>query len=189
MLLAETPIAMVRRLTAYDGPALWHLRNEALERDPEAFELSVDEHWRTTVSSLSEGLRRSSDWDFFLGAFSGIGLMGCVALSRNRLERTRHRAVVKGLYVTGSMRRRGVGQELLVNLLKEAEVLPGLGQLSANVPATQTAAIRLLTLLGFEQSGREPDARRLEERSLDAVHLILQLSPARLASAPSGPPA
>lgn len=58
-----------------------------------------------------------------------------------------------------------------------ARSAPGLRQLDLGVNANNSAAIGRLQPLGFQASGRQTDAMRLNGALHDAVHMSLRLGP------------
>ena len=60
----------IRPLTAADARAWWDLRFEALERDPEAFSASLEDHRNLTLDDVRARICSDPVNNFVLGAFA-----------------------------------------------------------------------------------------------------------------------
>lgn len=166
--------ADVRPLTAADAATFSALRLEGLERCPQAFSMSA-EVWRTlSAEAVAERIRPQPEGSFVVGAFMGGALCGTAGL--RRLDgKERHKAQVRGVYVTESARGRGVGRALLEALIERAKTYPDLEQLSLGVATEQGAAWGLYASLGFEVWGLERRALKLPDRYVDEEYRVLWL--------------
>ena len=110
------------------------------------------------------------------GALAGDAtLVGVVGLSRETRAKSRHKAVVFGMFVAPEHRRRGVGTALLAYAIAEARAQQGLEQLVLTVTASNASARRLYARHGFRSFGVEPRAIRVDGRYFDKDHMILLL--------------
>lgn len=165
---------MIRRLTPSDAEAFVALRGASLADVPEAFASSPETDRFTTVEAARELLgpvRPAS----VLGAFRGDDLVGAVGLFVPHHAKMGHKAVVWGTYVAPSARGGGLGEALMRAVIGEARSIPGIDWMALDVSITAGAAQRLYERLGFTSWGLEPDALRVQGRSIDVHHMGLRL--------------
>ena len=166
----------IRFLKAEDAVEWSRLRAEALERDPEAFSSSLEEHTRLSLDEVKNRLSSTAD-SFVAGAFEDGRLVGIAGFHREIGAKVRHKGRVWGVYVTASKRGKGLGRDLMRAILERAAKIKGLEQILLSVTATQAPALGLYQYLGFETFGREPRALKVGDRVIDENYLVLRIQP------------
>jgi ribosomal protein S18 acetylase RimI-like enzyme len=131
----------------------------------QAYELAADAFTSTAEERAAEPeawwIRRIADpagMTAAFGAFEGEQLVGTVALEFSSKPKTRHKALVVGMYVAPSARRAGAGKALLAAAMAHARARAGTLVLTLTVTQGNTAAIDLYRAAGFEAFGTEPMA-------------------------------
>lgn len=165
----------VRQLIEHDAAAVWKLRAEALDSEPQAFGESSEEHRRVSVEQYAERLRDGRADHFVLGAFDGSTLVGMVGFYRDQRQKRRHKGWVWGMYVSREGRGKGAGRALVSSLLDRARALPDLRCVLLTVATTQQSARRLYSSLGFQSIGIEPKALAVNGSYVDEEHMRFEI--------------
>lgn len=79
------------------------------------------------------------------------------------------------MYVADRARGRGVGKALMAALIERARELPDLDAILLSVAASQAAAQKLYSSLGFEAYGLERGALRIHDQKIDEHYMQLTL--------------
>lgn len=144
----------------------------------EAYELAADAFTSTAAERAAEPesfwVRRIADaagLSLALGAFDGTHLVGTVALEFTAKPKTRHKALVIGMYVRPAVRGQQVGGALLQAALLAAQQHPGIRMLTLTVTEGNEAAIGLYRRFGFEAFGVEPMAILTPDGFKGKVHM------------------
>lgn len=169
--------ASVRRLGVADAAPYRALRLRALREEPDAFLVSPEEEEETTPAEIEA--RFAGDWadadDGVLGAFRDGALVGTVGFFREALVRTRHRAVIWGMYVAPEARGGGLGRALLDAALAALAAAGGLEQVHLTATTTNAPALALYRSAGFVSEGVSRRAMKLGDRYVDEEMLVRDL--------------
>jgi RimJ/RimL family protein N-acetyltransferase len=169
-------IAM-RRLVPADAPRYRALRLRALREHPQAFTSGFEEESARPLAWSEQRLAMSDErpHDFFLGAFQGDELIGMLGLQGRYRPKERHNATVVGMYVAPEHARRGVGQALLRELVRQASACAALEQIDLTVTAGNQQAQAIYARCGFTVFGTLHKAIKVDGRYFDKVHMVLVL--------------
>jgi len=130
-----------------------------------------------SVETVAARLQSDSNrHNIVVGAFADGQLVGTAGFFREQAVKRRHKGRIWGVYVDQHWRGKGVGRQLLSELVQQVRAFPGLEQISLTVNAEQTAAKRLYASLGFEVFGHEPGALKLGETYIGEDHMVLRLA-------------
>lgn len=168
----------VRRLSEADAEAYVSFRRDMLAAAPFAFGASPEDDFASEPGAVLEQLRRGDDSVIF-GAFDDDDhLVGSVGMFRDRHRKASHKMHVWGMFVATSHRGRGIGRRLLDAAVAHARSRAGVTRVDLSVSSDATAARRMYQLAGFASWGVEPDALRIDSRSIPEEHMVLPLGEA-----------
>lgn len=166
----------IATLVAADAPRYRELMLEAYEQAADAFTSTAAERAAEPLAWWVERIASPSGRTQCFGAFDGDALVGTVALEYSTRPKTRHAALVIGMYVRPAARRRGAGALLMHAAIAAARARPGLRQLRLTVTQGNDAAVRLYQSLGFRAWGVEPMAIHTPSGDLGKVHMTRPLA-------------
>lgn len=165
----------IRVLQESDASAWWHLRREALEREPQSFAESPTEHEAKTLEDTRALFRAFADDDFIVGAFEHDDLAGMAGFYRQQQAKFQHKGHIWGVFVRENFRRRGVARAVMQEVVRRAAMAPGIEQITLTVSATQPAARQLYLSLGFRMYGVEPRSLKIGPDYVDDELMVLFL--------------
>ena len=167
----------IRILTPDDAAAYRAIRLEMLEREPEAFSSSPDDHNKLSEEEIRRRLAVDLAEHFVVGAFVDGQLVGAAGFVRESQLKSRHKGRIWGVYLRAEMRGQGIGRGMLQSLLDRAVKIDGLEQILINVTTAQVAAQSLYRSLGFVSFGTERRALKFANRYLDEEYMALGIAP------------
>lgn len=109
------------------------------------------------------------------GAFAGDDLVGTVTVEFSAKPKTRHKALVIGMFVHASARGLGAGRALMQATLQAAAARPGVQTVTLTVTEGNAPAVALYESCGFRAFGVEPMAIATPEGFRGKVHMWLRL--------------
>jgi GNAT superfamily N-acetyltransferase len=166
----------VSTLTVADALAYRALMLEAYEHAPDAFTTTAAERrvepesWWVKRIGSTDGLATS------FGAWQGNNLVGTVALEYSAKPKTRHSALLLGMYVQPAHRTKGIGLALMNAAIAAASTRSEILSLTLTLTEGNEPALRLYKLVGFITWGLQPHAIRTESGLKGKVHMSLALS-------------
>lgn len=170
----------IKILQEADAQSYQDLRLHGLRTNPDAFGSTFDLEDKFSLETVIERIKPNMG-KFVLGAFADNGrLVGIVTFIRENGVKTSHKGNVFGMYVTGDMRGKGVGKNLMSELIKNSKAIVGLEQINLTVVANNDSAKNLYKSLGFQIYGLERRALKHNEKYLDEELMVLHLAGSRL---------
>lgn len=165
-----------RFLTPGDAAAYHSLRLEGLREAPSAFTASFEEESTTPLSEIARRLSPGSGREY-LGVFNEEALVAIARVDRDSSSKQRHRAHIRGVYVSTAQRGKGAARKLMERALDCAASLEGVTYVSLAVTAGNEAAQKLYESLGFKAWGYEPAALVVDGVRYDEIPMTKVLAP------------
>ena len=165
----------IRQLTAHDAPVYQPLRLRALREHPEAFGSSLEDELPLPLEQVARQLVDTLGNSVSFGAWLDGQLVGIVNLYRSPRLKTRHKALLGGMYVAPEARGNRIGKALLEQTLSYARTIDGLEDVTLAVTVGNNAARRLYLGAGFVPYRVEPRYIKLGNRYFDVEWMILRL--------------
>ena len=165
----------IRQLAAHDAPVYQPLRLRALREHPEAYGSSLEDERPLPLEQVARQLEDTSGNSASFGAWLDGQLVGIVSLYRSPRLKTRHKALLGGMYVVPEARGNSIGKALLKHTLSYARTMDGLEDVTLAVTVGNNAARRLYLGAGFVPYGVEPRYIKHGNRYFDIEWMILRL--------------
>jgi GNAT superfamily N-acetyltransferase len=172
----------VSTLTAADVVAYRALMLQAFEQAPDAFITTAAEREAEPEAWWIKRIGGADGSATSFGAWKGNSLVGTVALEYSAKPKTRHSALLLGMYVQPQERGKGIGLALLNAAIAAASTRPAVLRLTLTLTECNAPAHRLYRSVGFVDWGTQPEAIRTDSGLKGKVHMSLAL-PARHAAA------
>ncbi len=164
--------AICRRLNGSDADVFQALRLESFRLEPRAFRFAPEDEAHLETDAVAERLQR----DFVIGAFNAEDsqFIGVGGLAWSDGAKTRHKALLYGMYVKAAHRGSGVADEIIKRLIDEAKEKVEIVTLT--VVSTNLRALRFYERWGFRAYGvEERSAKLCEGDYLDETLMALRL--------------
>lgn len=164
----------VRVLTEADTAAFQATRLRSLKEHPEAFGSSFEEEVTMSLEQFAQILS-SPDRPWF-GAFGNEQLMGVAGLMRYPGAKTRHRAMISGMYVVPEARGEKFGQVLMDAAMDQARSTNGLEDVTLAVTVGNDAARHIYIKAGFTPYSIDPRYLKVGDQYFDIEWMILRIA-------------
>jgi GNAT superfamily N-acetyltransferase len=148
---------------------------EAYEQAADAFTTTADERRAAPESWWLQRMGSASASATAFGAWDANTLVGSVAVEYASKPKTRHSALVLGMYVRPSHRVQGVGRLLMAEVIAAASARPDVRVLRLTLTEGNDPAYRLYRSFGFVSWGTEPLAICTASGYKGKVHMSLTL--------------
>ena len=165
----------ISALTASDAAPYRELMLEAYAQAADAFTSTAEERAAQPLSWWAHRIASPSGLTQSFGAFHADRLVGTVALEYSAKPKTRHSALVIGMYVKPTARRLGTASRLMQATIGAARARPGVRILRLTVTQGNEAAVRLYESVGFSAWGVEPMAILTPSGYRAKVHMAMPL--------------
>ncbi len=165
----------ITALAPTDAAAYRALMLEAYEQAPDAFTTTAAERRAEPESWWVRRIGSADGPASSFGAWEGDRLVGTVALEYALKPKTRHAALLLGLYVQPAARGRGVGLALMQAAIAAASARSEVLALNLTLTEGNAAALRLYRACGFVAWGTQPHAIRTASGLQGKVHMVLAL--------------
>jgi RimJ/RimL family protein N-acetyltransferase len=160
----------IRRLAGADAAAFQALRLEGFRLHEREFRFAPEDEAGLSQEDVAARLER----DIVFGVLDGEGLIGVAGLAFFSGAKTRHKALLWGMYVRASHRGAGVADLLMRALLDAAR--DRVEMVTLTVMRDNARAMRVYERWGFSVYGVEPRAVRTADGDyLDEALMALRL--------------
>jgi ribosomal protein S18 acetylase RimI-like enzyme len=165
-------------LTAADVHAYRSLMLEAYAQAADAFTSTPQERAAQPQSWWIDRIANPGGLTAAVGAFDGDALVGAVALEFSAKPKTRHKALLIGMYVAPAARGQGIGRRLMDAALDIARRRGDIAVVTLTVTEGNEAALHLYRAAGFAPFGVEPMAILTPGGYKAKVHMWLSVADA-----------
>jgi len=172
---------LIRALDPADVQPYRELMLEAYALAPDAFTTTAEEPAGEPESWWVKRIGHPQGTQVVFGAEAGAELVGTVALEFAVKPKTRHNALLIGMYVRQHARGEGVGRLLLDEALRLASGRPGVQAVTLTVTENNEHAIRLYEGAGFTAWGTQPMAIATPSGLKSKVHMLRALATSSVA--------
>jgi len=172
----------VARLQPSNAPQYRELMLQAYELAADAFTSTAGERSAEPESFWVKRIADPTGLSAAYGAFEGQELLGTVALEFSAKPKTKHKALVIGMYVAPAARGKGAGRALLAAIVEHVRAMEGLLLLTLTVTEGNEPAVNLYRSVGFQTFGVEPMAILTPSGYKGKVHMWLPLHHAATAA-------
>lgn len=148
----------VVQLSAADVPGYRRLMLHAYEHAADAFTSTPEERAAEPDSWWAKRIAGEGLISAAFGAYEDGHLVGTVALEFSSKPKTKHKALLIGMYVIDAQRGAGVGRALLQAAVEYCKLRHGVQVITLTVTEGNASATALYQAFGFQAFGTEPMA-------------------------------
>lgn len=159
------------------SPQRWEeykqIRLEALKNEPTAFDVTpeeesqrINDNWEQEVQGLFNSQTKTA-----LFAQLNDRLIGMVGAGIGETKKSRHIAVIFGMYVVPDFRGQGIAKELMVNLLKDLKENHQIEKVNLGVYTHHVQAVSLYKKLGFRIIGTLEKELKVDGKHYDLYEM------------------
>ena len=141
----------------------------------DAFTSTADERSRETDDWWRHRIANPNETTFSFGAFDNQQMIATVAIEYSLKPKTKHKALIVGMYVLSAWRGKGIARSLMLTAIDHAKSRSGVSVLQLNVTHGNEPALNLYQSLGFQQFGLEPMAILTPNGYRSKLHMWQQL--------------
>jgi len=175
--MPTNPTLHIRALTPSDAAEYRALMLEGYELATDAFTSTPAERSAEPLAWWQHRIHDPNNLGQAFGAFHGGALVGTVAIEYSAKPKTRHKALVIGMYVSAAQRGLGAGRALLQEAIDHASARAEVKVITLTVTHGNAAATRLYESAGFTTFGLEPMAIFTGAEFKAKLHMQLMLAP------------
>jgi ribosomal protein S18 acetylase RimI-like enzyme len=173
---------LINRLAASDAHRYRDLMLEAYRQASDAFTSTAEERVGEPLSWWENRISNTNGLSESFGAFVEESMVGAVALEYSAKPKTRHSALVIGMYVKSNHRGHGIARALMQAAIAAATSRPSIQILRLTVTQGNQPAASLYESLGFVAWGIEPQAIYSSAGFKGKVYMSLLIPPAKTAA-------
>ena len=172
------PTYQIRVLAPTEAAAYQALRLQSYQDSTYAFSESYEDEVQRSIDHFQEELASFGlpQEQYVLGAFNAAGeLAGFVKFRRDRRSKARHKSMIHAMYVARAHRKRGLGKDLVDEVIARARQLDGLEQSHLWVlhsPAS-TSASEFYAKCGFQSQGIVRKDLKINGQYVDVEYMVM----------------
>lgn len=164
---------IIRPVSLDDADALFALRLESLQTNPEAF--GAD--YKTTLAeqtaeTYAERIPPDDSDNAILCAEVDGNLVGMMGFVRQESAKIKHYGFIWGVYIQPAMRGKGFSKKLLQAMMNHIHSCEGLVTVGLMVITENIPAIKLYQTFGFTIWGTQPKALKVDGKLYDMYSMI-----------------
>ena len=164
---------IIRRLSKDDLKQGFELRLESLQDAPANFMTSYEEEKLSGFPLYQNILNNDETNNVIFGTFIERKLVGMLGICQENRSKTKHKAIIWGMYVQPAYRNQGFGKALFKEVLEYAKHSIKCSVINLTVEENNTSAKELYKAFGFKEWGMEPQAMQMDGHYFNECHMSL----------------